>query len=747
MFKKIPWKVLLEFLLPFLAWAYLFKGFLAGSTLLRGDSFAIFAVIQYYLANLTTGVVPVWNPYSLWGMVHLFQVGELNPIWMIASLLGLAGVKVYFAFIWVTVLYFFLGAVGFYRLVRALTGDKAAAYFAFLVFLFSSAGIAMFLQVTFTMILVPSIWFFYFLIDFLRTQRRSSVLFMTWTLMILLTTYIPFYFINMAVLSAVVLIVFYFTRLKDLARQLWAFVRREPILALVCLAALGASALLPAMSWVTLRSDFIPMARPATMTYEIIQNGGIPVTELLRDFSLFSLLIHALHVDILSTARELFSLRNLPYDNHRILYIPLMAHLVLLSSVWTRAGRKFWSLAVLGCALFLLSVVYLSPVYKFLYDHVFYFKLFRNAFLMMMYLLCVYIILAAEQFRGLREQLSAKGKGRYFVLAWVLCVHAWFFFFLRSQANVLFSTQLTVLASFLYFVFYLFWGQDFRGKKVAFVMLVLLVLAQPADVLSRYARSALEGNSSIIAQTSRHPLTRPQLRYSRPSVRQGLYKGMTEDDIYHQFYTDIALLQDEPWFSGSRYGYPTSWAHRLVSKVPVAALEPYTLHKFVLYDAVSVFADKDLNFVQLGNDLSGLTNMAVLSQDQIEQEGLPVPALRPKAGIPVRAQVISGQGEGVQVIRFNVNEIKLRADLPSEKLLVYNDSYHPRWEVFVNGKRTDLYRANYAFKGVVLPAGENEILFRFIPYGGRYLYPFLWAMFLIFPFGAAVIMIREKKNG
>ena len=42
--------------------------------------------------------------------------------------------------------------------------------------------------------------------------------------------------------------------------------------------------------------------------------------------------------------------------------------------------------------------------------------------------------------------------------------------------------------------------------------------------------------------------------------------------------------------------------------------------------------------------------------------------------------------------------------------------YYPHgWKSFINGEEVSHYRVNYAFRGLIIPAGTHEILFRFEP--------------------------------
>ena len=43
------------------------------------------------------------------------------------------------------------------------------------------------------------------------------------------------------------------------------------------------------------------------------------------------------------------------------------------------------------------------------------------------------------------------------------------------------------------------------------------------------------------------------------------------------------------------------------------------------------------------------------------------------------------------------------------------DANYPGWRAYVNGKPASLLHANYLFRGVILPAGENTVEFKYEP--------------------------------
>lgn len=65
--------------------------------------------------------------------------------------------------------------------------------------------------------------------------------------------------------------------------------------------------------------------------------------------------------------------------------------------------------------------------------------------------------------------------------------------------------------------------------------------------------------------------------------------------------------------------------------------------------------------------------------------------------------------------RYGHTRVELRTESAEEGVLLFNDKYDPRWNVFVDGRRQPLLRANYAMRGVAVPAGRHTVLMTYHP--------------------------------
>jgi len=59
----------------------------------------------------------------------------------------------------------------------------------------------------------------------------------------------------------------------------------------------------------------------------------------------------------------------------------------------------------------------------------------------------------------------------------------------------------------------------------------------------------------------------------------------------------------------------------------------------------------------------------------------------------------------------NTLEMQVHADM--DGFLVRLENFHHGWKAFIDGNRTRIYRADYAFQAVRVPQGEHEIVFKF----------------------------------
>ncbi len=78
---------------------------------------------------------------------------------------------------------------------------------------------------------------------------------------------------------------------------------------------------------------------------------------------------------------------------------------------------------------------------------------------------------------------------------------------------------------------------------------------------------------------------------------------------------------------------------------------------------------------------------------------------------------ISGNvGDGsIELTSYSPDKLQYKTSSTANRLAVFSEVYFPDWRVFIDGKESNLFAANYILRGMIVPAGEHTIEFVFHP--------------------------------
>ena len=103
-----------------------------------------------------------------------------------------------------------------------------------------------------------------------------------------------------------------------------------------------------------------------------------------------------------------------------------------------------------------------------------------------------------------------------------------------------------------------------------------------------------------------------------------------------------------------------------------------------------------------------------------------------------------GQGDltgGATIEDHTPDRVVIRTNPSREALLVLADNYYHGWVARVDGREVPIHRVNHTMRGVVVPAGDHEVVFTYEPsdlYVGFYIY--LAGMALLLGYGAYLLV-------
>ena len=74
------------------------------------------------------------------------------------------------------------------------------------------------------------------------------------------------------------------------------------------------------------------------------------------------------------------------------------------------------------------------------------------------------------------------------------------------------------------------------------------------------------------------------------------------------------------------------------------------------------------------------------------------------------------EGDTIYLKSYKPNELIYETKAKEEKLAVFSEIYYPAgWNCYIDNGETPYFRVNYVLRGMIVPAGNHEIIFRFEP--------------------------------
>lgn len=99
---------------------------------------------------------------------------------------------------------------------------------------------------------------------------------------------------------------------------------------------------------------------------------------------------------------------------------------------------------------------------------------------------------------------------------------------------------------------------------------------------------------------------------------------------------------------------------------------------------------------------------------------------------------ISQKGENIgfaTITTYNPNAVIIETNAKSPALLFLSDSYNPDWQAVVDEQQTSIFRTDYTFRSVKVPAGKHRVKFYYYPKS------FIWGLWLAVVGGMAIILL------
>lgn len=144
-------------------------------------------------------------------------------------------------------------------------------------------------------------------------------------------------------------------------------------------------------------------------------------------------------------------------------------------------------------------------------------------------------------------------------------------------------------------------------------------------------------------------------------------------------------------------------------------------------------------------------NAIVEKEDQAILDKIFDPALNLRENVileePLHENFILGDDrEGkVEVLNYQPNKIDLETNSSENKILLVSDVFYPGWQVYLDGMEGKIYRSDFVFRAVAIPAGKHKVSFLYNPKSfnlGLRVSMFATMLFIIW---LGILKLKEKK--
>jgi len=110
----------------------------------------------------------------------------------------------------------------------------------------------------------------------------------------------------------------------------------------------------------------------------------------------------------------------------------------------------------------------------------------------------------------------------------------------------------------------------------------------------------------------------------------------------------------------------------------------------------------------------------------------------------------------IKMVKFDNTYMEYASTATSPQIAIFSEIYYPSgWDIYIDGKKSEYFKANYVLRGAVIPAGNHKIEFKFEPrsyfYGTLFTRIFTWVIMLMlgvvaFVYGRKYLMTSTKEN-
>ncbi len=720
-----------------LFWVIFFRQLLSGAAFI-GDDF----IEQYYpgkslsALSLSKGFIPFWNPYTFSGMPFFadLQIAVFYPFNYVLSFFvkgeSLSPLVIQISII----IHYLLCSIFCFYIGKHFKFTNTVSVIFALMFTYSSYMIIHLIHMP---LIEAVVWLpivFLLWLKFIESKKYIFI-FISSLLMsfCLLAGYPQVAFYNYVFLSVYLLIVF-ISNIKGKNFSLIKHLIIGYLIFIILSFGISAFQLLPA-------NEFVSLSNRAKITYEFALEGSVEPRFYLTYFipKLFGVWkFNDFSSDINWWATKetfMFSIANI--------YLSIFAVILLIPTVIFQLKNKInlqitWFL--IGFAIF--SLLFAMGKFFFfhsiIYNIVPFFDRFRNpGHILYIFAFCITLLISFGLNSLLKDKKSFSeiyNKKYFFILIGLfslILIFVYLGFFnvnfpqIGDKVNLWIRTQYLNFFSFLIItssVLY-FYIQD-KIKINVFIVLILLITA--VDIYFYWFE---QNNGSI----------NPEILYNQRKQKEEEFRNELKNELFRvnmreypytpYFQRNSGMINRIPLIEG--YGALILDKYVPINKSDKASsqhhdimnvkykLDPTTLktnnpnaYKFYINETYLPKAKMFYNakFFEVKDSIA--LRIYMEGKEFNHQKTIVIETDRKDFALPTLKDSIYPKSE-VRILNYDLNTIALEVETAENGFLFLSEVYYPAWKAYIDGKSTELFRADYCERAVYVEKGKHTVLFNY----------------------------------
>lgn len=186
-------------------------------------------------------------------------------------------------------------------------------------------------------------------------------------------------------------------------------------------------------------------------------------------------------------------------------------------------------------------------------------------------------------------------------------------------------------------------------------------------------------------------------KLSRPHEIMNAYLVKELEGIYENFKEQVEPTYMPPDF---KLANMLNARYIIYSDERLPMKNPHAMGNAWFVDTVKIVADADEEF-QAIKDFNPRTTALVDKRFENQLE---------------KTIFNTGKNDTVEFLEYKPNYLKYRSKTKENQLIVFSEVYYDKgWNAYLNGEKVPYLRANYMLRGMMVPAGEHNIEFKFEP--------------------------------